>query len=158
MQKEISVQVLPAKTIYGLWSAASDKTVAKDIPQLSKKYNKAISKPVNSEPVIPFYVLSKDYDEQSRRFKLFIGAEHESKSLSAFVLPEGLYCIMRIRPKIGFLWGPAIGQAKIYFYTQWLPHSEYVALHMEYEHHTQKSLGKKPEIDLYFAVREKGNF
>lgn len=49
-----------------------------------------------------------------------------------------------------------MGEAKRYFYAQWLPNSGYKALNMEYEYHTEKSVSKKPEIEIYFAIDKKG--
>lgn len=45
--------------------------------------------------------------------------------------------------------------AKRYFYTRWLPDIPYRAKNIEYEHHTEKSLGRHPEIELFFAVEKK---
>lgn len=67
----------------------------------------------------------------------------------------GIYGKVVVKPKLGFLWGLAVGEAKRYFYVQWLPASDYDALHMEYELHTEKSVPKKPVIALYIAITEK---
>ena len=44
--------------IWGLCQKSNDKTQAKDIPAISKKYYEAMSK--ESGEVIPFFVVSKD--------------------------------------------------------------------------------------------------
>lgn len=46
-------------------------------------------------------------------------------------------------------------EAKKYFYTQWLPQSKYEAKNMEYEFHTEKSIGKHPTVDIIFAISSK---
>lgn len=147
---EVAILTQPQQIIYGLWGKSSDKTISKDIPSLSKKYYEAIGK--TPENVLPFFVLSKDYDKRNGQFGLFIGGLIQHEQLDSFSLPAGTYGKMAIRPKLGFIWGLAVGEAKRYFYTQWLPASEYIALNMEYEFHADKSVGKKPEIELFFAL------
>lgn len=139
--------------IYGLWAKSSDKAVSKDIPTLSKKYYDILA--VQPGAVLPFFVLSQNYDVSSGEFDLFIGGKVNHEQLQDYQLPEGSYGRIVVKPKLGFLWGKAIGEAKRYFYSKWLPASDYEALNMEYEFHTEKSLGKKPEIDLLFAIKEK---
>ena len=39
--------------------------------------------------------------------------------------------------------------------TEQRPGSPYEAMNMEYECHTEKSLGRHPEIELFFAVEKK---
>lgn len=60
-----------------------------------------------------------------------------------------------MRPKLGILGGPAVGEAKRWFYTRWLPQSPYEAVNLEYELHTDKTVGKHPSVGLLFALREK---
>ena len=153
MQMEVLITTQPSKSIYGLWMNSSDKTISKDIPALSKRYYDVIGK--MPESVLPFYVLSKDYDETSGRFRLFIGGEVQHEQLDAHGLPAGDYGKITVKPKLGFIWGLAVGEAKRYFYTKWLPASEYKALNMEYEYHTEKSIGKKQEIDILFSIEKR---
>jgi predicted transcriptional regulator YdeE len=149
----IIIQTNPPQTLHGLWTQSGDGTVAKDIDALSKKYHAAVGKVADS--VLPFFVLSKDYDRESGRFSLFVGGLIPHEGLELFPLPEGLYAQTTVRPKLGFLWGLAIGEAKRNFYTKWLPSSGYAAVNMEYEYHTEKSIGKKPEIEMFFSLRDK---
>ncbi len=151
MHLEVSILSQPQQMIYGLWGKSGDRTVAGDIPALSKAYYKTLGK----SPVLPFFVLSKEYDPTSGQFDLFIGGLEGHEGLNQFSLPEGLYGKIIVRPKLGVLWGPAIGEAKRYFYTQWLPASNYKGLNLEYEFHTEKSIGRKPEIALLFAIAQK---
>lgn len=81
--------------------------------------------------------------------------EQRRDGLEALTLPAGIYARMTVRPWLKCLWGPAIGAAKRFFYTRWLPGSFYGAMNMEYEHHTEKSIGRHPEIELFFAVEKK---
>jgi len=139
--------------IYGLRQKSNDKTQSKDIPTLSNKYYEVVHK--GSGEVIPFFVVSKDYNESTKNFELFIGGLLEDKNLETFTIPKGLFVKVSIRPKMGFLWGLSIGEAKRAFYTEWLPKSDYSALNMEYEYHTEISNGKNPRIDILFAVRKR---
>ncbi|MDL2318309.1 AraC family transcriptional regulator [Eubacteriales bacterium OttesenSCG-928-A19] len=152
MSTEITTVTQPMQEIHGLWGKSSDRTISKDIPALSKKYYEIVGK--SSGSVIPFFVLSKNYDEQTQRFDLFVGGQIEHEQLESYCLPEGVYGKVTVRPRFGFLWGMAVGRAKQHFYTKWLPSSEYAALNMEYELHTEKSTGKKPEIEVLFAITQ----
>ena len=105
--------------------------------------------------VFPYFVLSRNYNELSKDFEMFVGGTIDKKGLESLIIPNGEYARITIKPKLGFLWGLAIGEAKRYFYTKWLPKSRYSALNMEYEYHTEKSDGKSPEIDIFFAVKRK---
>ena len=138
--------------LYGLWASSCGRTAAKDIPRLSKQYYGKVQKEPGS--VLPFFVLSRNYDEQSRKFELFIGSTAVDKELDVFILPAGTYGRITVRPKFGMFWGAAIGAAKTFFYTRWLSENGYRAVNLEYEYHTEKSLGKSPTIDILFAVQE----
>lgn len=151
---KVSLQTQEQNTIYGLWKNSNDKTISADISALSEQYYSMVSLPAGS--VLPFYILSQNYMEESRNFELFIGGTIEKDGLTSFLLPAGAYAKITIKPRLGFMWGPAIGRAKRYFYRKWLPKSSYQALNMEYELHTEKSLHIHPSIDLLFAVKRKG--
>ena len=105
--------------------------------------------------VLPYFVLSRNYNEQSRDFELFIGSMIDKSSLESYVLSAGEYAKITVKPKLGFLWGASIGEAKQYFYTKWLPKSSFEALNLEYEYHTERSTEKQPTIDIIFAIRRK---
>lgn len=138
--------------VYGLGQKSNEKTQSKDIPAISKKYCEAVHK--NAGEVLPFFVVSKDYNENTKDFELFVGGLLENDNLETFVIAKGLFVKTTVKPKMGFLWGLSIGEAKRTFYTQWLPKSNYTAFNMEYEYHTEISKGKKPQIDILFAIGE----
>lgn len=150
----VEMRTIEEQIIYGVWGKSNDKTISKDIKTLSGQYHLAVNKPEGS--VLPYYVLSRNYDEQSRAFELFIGSTMDREGLEKVTLPAGEYAGITVRPKLGFLWGVSVGEAKRYFYTRWLPESPYLALNMEYEYHTEKSMGKYPEITIVFAIKKKG--
>ncbi|MFR1872696.1 MAG: AraC family transcriptional regulator, partial [Coprococcus sp.] len=105
--------------------------------------------------VLPYFVLTQNYNEQSRDFELFIGSAIDKSGLESYVLSAGEYAKITVKPKLGFLWGASIGEAKQYFYTKWLPKSSFEALNLEYEYHTERSKEKQPTIDIIFAIRRK---
>ena len=145
------IEVNKDTLVYVVGQKSNDRTQAKDISALARKYHEAVGK--NSGEVVPFFVISKDYDENTKDFQLFIGGLNKNESLEAFVIPKGLYGKTTIKPRFGLMWGLSIGKAKRAFYTQWLPKSNYAALNMEYEHHTEISKEKKPQMEILFAVK-----
>lgn len=86
---------------------------------------------------------------------MFIGSLIKKRGLESYVLSTGEYAKIAVKPKLGFLWGDSIGEAKRYFYSKWLLENPYEALNMEYEYHTEKTIGKHPTIDIIFAIRKK---
>lgn len=148
----VDVIELEEKTIYGIWRKSNDKTISSDIKSISEKYYSVVS--LSPGNVLPYFILSRNYDEQSKDFEMLIGSTIENKDLDECYLPKGKYAKITIKPKLGFLWGAAIGEAKRYFYTKWLPSSQYQSLNMEYEYHTEKSKEKHPSIDIIFAIQK----
>lgn len=141
------------KSVFGLCQRSNDKTQSKDISDISKRYYKAVGR--KSGDVIPFFVISKEYNESTKDFQLFVGGLIENENLEAFVIPKGIYGKVTVKPKMGFAWGLSIGEAKRSFYTRWLPKSYYSPLNMEYEYHTDISIGKNPQIDILFAIKKR---
>ena len=150
---KVDIIYMEQQTLYGLWQKSNDKTISKDIKALSKQYHAIVSMP--ERKVLPYFVLSRNYNEQSRDFELFIGGVIDKGCLERYTLPAGEYAKITVKPKLGFLWGASIGEAKQYFYTKWLPASAFEALNLEYEHHTERSMEKQPTIDIIFAIRRK---
>ena len=142
-------------SVYGLSKKSNDKTQSKDIPAISQKYYKMADS--RSGEVLPFFVISRDYDVNTKDFTLLIGGLHASEKLELFTIPKGIYVKTTIKPKLGFLWGLSIGEAKRAFYMNWLPDSDYESLNMEYEYHTKISKGKNPQIDILFSVKDAQN-
>ncbi|WP_195268001.1 effector binding domain-containing protein [Eubacterium sp. 1001713B170207_170306_E7] len=150
--KTVEIIVKTEQKLYGLWKKSNDRSISEDIRVLSEAYHKAVGQP---DTVLPFFVLSSNYKAQTQDFELFIGSVSEREGLEEHTIPAGAYAKMTVRPRLKCLWGRAIGVAKRYFYTRWLPESAYEALNMEYEYHTEKSVGRHPEVDLIFAVKKK---
>lgn len=150
---EVNIEYIEQQTIYGLWQKSNDRTISKDINALSKQYHAVVSVPEGK--VLPYFVLSRNYNEQSRDFELFIGSLIDKSGLESYVLSASEYAKITVKPKLGFLWGASIGEAKQYFYTKWLPQSSFEALNLEYEYHTERSKKKQPTIDIIFAIQRK---
>ena len=150
---EVELTVIEEQTIFGLSKPSNDRTVAEDVKALSAQYHRLLEK--TSGEILPFFVLSRNYDEAAGDFELSVGGLPEAEGLEKILLPAGKYAKIAVKPKLRFLWGPAIGEAKRFLYTKWLPASGYEALNLEYEFHTGRSMGKNPSIDLYFAIKDK---
>ncbi|MBA4510063.1 GyrI-like domain-containing protein [Clostridium sporogenes] len=149
----VEIVELKEKVVYGLWKQSNDKTISNDIDTLSEEYYNTICS--TKGMVLPYIVLSRNYDETSKDFEMFIGSTIENNGLKSFTLPAGKYAKVTIKPKLGLFWGASIGEAKRYFYIKWLPTSQYQGMNMEYEFHTEKSKDKHPTIDIIFAIKEK---
>lgn len=148
---DVEVMELEEKSVYGLWKQSNDETISNDIDILSEEYYKTIC--CSEGTVLPYIVLSRNYDETSKNFEMFIGSTIENNELKTMTLPAGKYAKITIEPKFGFLWGASIGEAKRYFYTKWLPASQYQGMNMEYELYTEKSESKNPTAYIFFAIK-----
>ena len=153
MKDTLCILEPPEQTLYGLHMQSGDRTQSRDIPALSAAFYARIGGKPGA--VLPLYVVSKSYDAASGCFTLFVGDDGSNRGLEQELLPAGVYARLEVRPRLGLLWGPAIGAAKRWFYTRWLPGSGYEAVNLEYELHTEKSVGKHPSVALLFAIREK---
>ena len=148
MSYEVALTKQPRQMLYCLHKNSGDK--AGIFPASQNSFTHIGAKP---EMVLPFYVVSRDYDAAAEAFTLFIGDDGSNRGLEQEVLPAGIYAKLELRPRLGFLWGHSVGRAKRWFYTKWLPGSGYEAVNLEYELHTKKSVGKHPAVDLLFAFR-----
>lgn len=111
--------------------------------------------PCPGETCFPSLFLSRNYDGRNGSFELFVGGTLEKDGLEQALLPSGEYAGMTVRPRLGFLWGAAIGGAKRYFYQKWLPENPYESLNMECGLHTKQSIRSHPSMELLFAVKRK---
>ncbi|MDO5516060.1 MAG: GyrI-like domain-containing protein [Clostridium sp.] len=150
--KEFDVQLEDFKEtmIYGIWMKSNDRNISRDIHKLSKEYCEVVKK--KEKEVLPFYVLDSNHKDNTGDFQMFIASTIEESSLEPYKLKEGTYAKITVKPKLGFLWGAVIGEAKKYFYKEWLPKSGYETLNFEYELHTEKSVGKDPAVDIVFGI------
>jgi predicted transcriptional regulator YdeE len=151
--------------IVGLSISTDTGSVYRDVPRLGKRfeaYKKDHEIPNKREPW-GIAAVSKDFDEEKWTFSYIIGDVVESfeeapSDLVAFEIPAGKYAVFPIRPKNRLGWGIAIGHTKRYAYMVWLPGSEYEPAGVvdDFEYHDERATRKKkPEIDLYVAIRDK---
>ncbi|MDC7126510.1 MAG: GyrI-like domain-containing protein [Spirochaetales bacterium] len=149
----------------GLEMNTTDRTIGRDIGILGKKFNKIKSEYPIENVKVPreFVAVTKDYDPVKGRMKYMMGdiISEESKEchpdLNTFQIPEGKYAVFVVKPKTSFLWGYTLGNMKQYIYRKWLPSSGYINAGTidDFEYHDQRSLLKKPEIDLFVAIKDK---
>ncbi len=151
--------------IMGMSMETDTRRVYGDVPRLGRQFEA-----YKQENVIPgkaepwgFAAVSKDFDEATGAFSYIMGdvvagLDQVPAGLTGFQIPAGTYAVFPVRPKNRFGWGMAIGHAKRYAYTVWLPASDYEPAGTidDFEYHDERSTGKNPEIDLYVAVRRRG--
>ena len=104
----VEIVNLGEQAIWGIGRQSGDQTISADIHALSAAYHSLASVPRGS--VLPFFVLSRNYDGRNGSFELFVGGTLEKDGLEQAFLPPGEYAGMTVRPRLGFLWGAAIGQ------------------------------------------------
>lgn len=148
---EVNLTECSERQLYGVETVSSEQGQRKDIPALGTSYHRIVQ--LSEREALPFYVVSRDFDEQTKEFQLFVGGELERGELKRLVLPASTYGVIKIQPRFKWLWGSAVGQAKRYFYTEWLPRSKYEPRNLEFEYHTEASFGKQASIELYFAIK-----
>lgn len=152
--------------IVGMGIDTSVQSVYRDVPQLGKRfeqYKKAHEIPNKQQPWV-FVAVSKDFDKEAQTFSYMMGDvvtsfDQASADLTAFEIPAGTYAVFSVRPKNRFGWAVGITIAKRYAYETWLPASEYEPAGTidDFEYHDERSTRKRnPEIDLYVAVKHKG--
>ena len=52
--------------------------------------------------VFPYFVLSRNYNELSKDFEMFVGGTIDKKGLESLIIPNGEYARITIKPKLGF--------------------------------------------------------
>lgn len=149
----------------GLSNMTSDKSIGKDIRKLGKRFNNIKSEkaiPYSKDPRV-FIAVTKGYDPGTGNMEYLMGdvvtqsSDNILDELNNYQVPAGKYAVFSIKPKASFLWGYTIGKTKQYIYAKWLPESQYESAGTidDFEYHDERSLLKKPEIDLYVAIKDK---
>lgn len=75
----------PEQILYGLRQPSHDRTQARDIPALSRRFYAVCGGKAGE--VLPFYVVSRDYRQSSGAFTLFVGGTGGADGLEREVLP-----------------------------------------------------------------------
>ena len=148
----------------GVSTRTGMKTIFKDAANLGKKYKEIKDQGLIQNKKVPwgFVAISKNF-QGTESWDYLMGdvvdtLDHVPAGLECFEIPASAYAVFPIRPKSKFSWGITIGRTKKYVYTEWLPNSKYEAdprILGDFEYHDERSLAKKPEIDLYVAIKEK---
>lgn len=152
----------PVKMV-GVSMNTSMKTIYKDSAALGKEYRRVKNLIQNKKVPWAFVAISKDFSNNNIRWEYLMGDvvtsfDNVTNNLIAFEIPANTYAVFTIRPKFNLLWGPSIGLTKKYIFTKWLTNSKYKSDNSivgDFEYHDDRSLGKKPSIDLYVAVKER---
>lgn len=153
-------------SMIGVSTRTGMKTIFKDAANLGQKYKQVKDQGLIQNKKVPwgFVAISKNF-QGMENWDYLMGdvvntLDHVPAGLESFEIPAMTYAVFPIRPKSKFAWGITMGRTKKYIYTEWLPNSKYVAdpsIVGDFEYHDERSLGKKPEIDLYVAIKEKGD-
>lgn len=143
----------------------SMKTIFKDAATLGKRYKSVKERNIVRHKTSPwaFVAISKNFTNGGENWEYLMGDVVDSfidqpEELTDFEIPAGTYAVFKISPRFSFLWGPAIGLTKKFIYTEWLPGSGYEpdnAVIGDFEYHDERSLGKKPMIELYVAIKRR---
>ena len=85
----VEIVNLGEQAIWGIGRQSGDQTISADIHALSAAYHSLASVPRGS--VLPFFVLSRNYDGRNGSFELFVGGTLEKDGLEqAFLPPRGI--------------------------------------------------------------------
>lgn len=150
--------------LIGLEIYTSDKAIYKDVGKVAADFNTLKEKhpiPHLKEPWASVFV-SKNYERENRTFTYIAGdvvtrVEMIPDGLRSYEIPALTYAVFRIQPRSRIAWGITMGRMKRYIFTQWLPSSGYEPSELigDFEWHDDRSLGRRPEIQLYVALKEK---
>jgi predicted transcriptional regulator YdeE len=150
--------------LVGMEIQTSDKKIYKDVGRVAAEFNEAKKRtPIqNLKQPWASINISKDYNRDTRTFTYIMGdvvtgSGTVPRGLNLYEVPAISYAVFTIRPKSRWAWGITMGRMKQFIYTEWLPRSGYELSELigDFELHDDRSLGAKPSIDLYVALKEK---
>jgi len=140
-------------------------TIFKDAAALGRKYKSIKDRNIIKHKTSPwaFVAISKDFTNNGDNWEYLMGDVVDSfdgqpEELTEFEIPAKTYAVFKISPRFSFLWGPTIGLTKKYIYTEWILKSGYESdndVIGDFEYHDERSLAKKPMIELYVAIKKK---
>jgi predicted transcriptional regulator YdeE len=148
----------------GVSTRTSVKTIVRDAGNLGQRYRKVKQAGLiqNKREPWAFVAISKGFCEDGGWDYLMgdivTDFDNVPSGLTCFEIPAKKYAKFGLHPSAVVFWGISLGMLKRYIYTEWLPNSGYIADNSilgDFEYHDQRSLSKKPEIDLYVSIREK---
>lgn len=141
----VEIRLLQAGRLHGCLTETTAASLPQAVPATSDRYHKI----VNFRPgrILPLYVLT-------RGSTLFVGSTKQAEGLQSISLPGGPYACITIRPKYGLFWAKSIAETKSWFLHEWLPASKYRPIGLEFELHSERTVGKNPTLDLFFALEK----
>ena len=71
----VRVEFCEQVLLYGIWLPSSDKTISKDISRQSGLFHQLIGQLPGT--VLPFFVLTRNYQPKSGKFELFVGCSDD---------------------------------------------------------------------------------
>jgi predicted transcriptional regulator YdeE len=153
----------PLKMV-GVSIRTTQKTIFKDAVTLGNEYKKVTGIIRNKKIPWQFVAISKDFigDESWEYLMGDVVTNLDSipTELQSFDIPPITYAVFTIKPKSKIAWGISIGRIKKYIYTEWIISSEYKLdnnLIGDFEFHDERSEQKKPEIEIFVAIKIKGS-
>ncbi len=146
----------------GISVDTDSKNANKDISKLGKEFAHIKANIVHKDQPWRFIAASKNFNRKTGTFTYFMGDvvtsfEGQPEDLEQYEVPKIMYAKLTIKPKNKLSWGLEIIKMKKYFYSEWLPKSKYKQAKTvdEIEMHDDRSRAKKPEMDMYFAIKKK---
>lgn len=162
-EPEIVTLTEPIKMI-GVSLITNSKTIYHDSQVLGQRYNKIKTARLiqNKKDPWGFVAISKNFKEDGS-WEYLMGDvvtnfDFIPEGLTAFEIPAKTYVKFSLQPRSVLIWGIAMGLIKKYIYTEWLPNSRFEvddSIVGDFEYHDERSISKKPAIDLYISVKEK---
>ncbi len=159
------IRTLPASIqMIGVSLRTNPKTIFRDSQELGRHYArvKAAGLIQNKRDPWAFVAISKSFaDDGSWEYLMsdvVTDLDAIPAGLTGFEIPAHRYARFALQPRFIWMWGLALGLLKKYIYSEWLPGSVYEtnsAVLGDFEYHDKRSLGGKPQIDLYVAVKDK---
>jgi predicted transcriptional regulator YdeE len=162
-EPEIVTLTEPIKMI-GVSLRTNQKNVYRDSQVLGQHYNKIKTARLiqNKKDPWGFVAISKNFEEDGSWEYLMgdvvIDLNFVPEGLKGFEIPAKTYAKFSLQPRSVLVWGIAMGLMKKYIYTEWLPNSKFEVdstIVGDFEYHDERSVSKKPAIDLYISIKEK---
>ena len=146
----VEIRSLKAGKLHGFSAETNEMNRRREITALATRYHELLGPGKH----LPLYVVSQNRAPEGN-YSLFFGGNPKNEAMQAIDMPAGPYARMVIRPKYGLFWGKAIAEARDWFFREWLPASNYTKKDLEFEHHSEKTIEKRPTLELFFALEKK---
>lgn len=146
--KDVIIKELQEQIFYGLRTISNDKQIKKNTQDLMQQVHRASG----CEMKPPYIICTKEFYQDDGEYQLFVGGMKRYQNLEKLMMLEGTYAVIEVSCKWMQSWYTAIHEAKHYIYHKWVDKTPYVPCHVEYVLFTEKSLEKKPILELYVKL------